>query len=266
MDITSARLIYFSPTRTTRNVIEAIAQGMHAVQVEHVDLMPHAAAIHEPAEMHDDLAIIGCPVYGGRLPSVAVARLRRLNGSGTPAVIVVVYGNREYEDALLELKDLAVETGFEPVAAGAFIGEHSYSRDDTPIAAGRPDGKDSRQAIAFGKAVRAKMMAVQALDELPPLRVPGKFPYKDWVGLSGIAPVTDEAACARCGACASVCPTAAIVVRDTPVTDRSSCIKCCACVKTCATDARGMDDPCIRQVAEQLSMNCRERKEPEMYL
>ena len=81
-------------------------------------------------------------MYGGRLPADAVKRLSNLKGHNTPAVIVVVYGNREYEDALLELNDLAIEAGFKPVAAGAFIGEHSYSNKDSPIAHGRPDEKD----------------------------------------------------------------------------------------------------------------------------
>lgn len=265
MDIDSATLLYFSPTRTTRQVLEGIAQGMQLATVEHVDLTPPEVEVRKPAEMHTGLAVIGAPVYGGRLPAYAVSRLRRIKGNGAPAVVVVVYGNRAYEDALLELRDLAVEIGFKPVAAGAFIGEHSFSTNVATIAAGRPDAKDLRKAREFGETVRDKMRSRRTLDGTSPLRVPGNSPYKEWRGLSNIAPVTRETECAKCEQCASVCPTAAIVVREAVLTDPAVCIRCCACVKACSTGARVMDDPRIRQVAEHLSTNCCLRKEPEMY-
>lgn len=266
MDIHSTRLIYFSPTRTTRKVVEGIARGVCVDKVERVDLTPPHAVVEKVAESHDELTIIGCPVYAGRLPDAAVARLRQVRGNGTPAVIVVVYGNRAYEDALLELRDLAVEAGFRPVAAGAFVGEHSFSGDATPIAAGRPDGEDVRQAVAFGRMIREKIRYVSALEGMPPLRVPGSFPYKERMGLSNITPAMNEAACAECGKCVSVCPTAAIAMGEAVVTAPGVCIRCCACVKTCAAGARTMADPRLRQVAEQLSVNCRERKEPETFM
>ena len=266
MNSTLVKLVYFSPTRTTQRVIEAIAQGVECPEVERVDLTTPLAMAHTQVEMQNDLAIIGCPVYGGRLPVDAVSRLRRLKGNGTPAVIVVVYGNRAYEDALLELTDLALEAGFRPIAAGAFIGEHSFSHDASPIAVGRPDANDLRRARDFGAMIRAKMNDVQALDEISALRVPGNFPYKERGGLSNVSPVTREAACSSCGRCAPVCPLGAITIGDTVATDATQCIRCCACVKSCADGARIMEDPRVRQVAEMLSANCRERKEPETYL
>lgn len=265
MDVTTARLIYFSPTQTTRKVIEGIAQGVRIVTVEHIDLTPPEAMAKEFAEIHDELAIIGAPVYSGRLPTEMISRFRRIRGNGTPAVVVVAYGNRAYEDALLELRDLALEAGFRPIAAGAFIGEHSFSNGAAPIAVGRPDGEDMRKAGEFGRMVREKLKIMPAFDEMSPLQVPGNFPYKERGGLSNISPVTQERICAKCGKCAPVCPTAAITGRDTVVTDASLCIRCCACAKTCSLGARMIDDPRIRQVSEQLSMNCRERKEPETY-
>jgi ferredoxin len=266
MNISSAKLIYFSPTQTTRKVIEGIAQGVGVVTVEHLDLTPPEARTRKFAEMREELAIMGAPVYSGRLPADAVLRLQRLKGNGAPAVIFVVYGNRAYEDALLELRDLALAAGFTPIAAGAFIGEHSFSTDIAPIAVGRPDAEDLAKAKEFGEMIDKKIRTIGTLDELPLLRVPGNFPYKERGALSNISPVTDEAVCAKCEECASVCPTAAITVRDAVLTDRSLCIRCCACVKACSTGARAMEDTRIRQAAEQLSMNCRIRKEPEMFL
>ncbi len=196
----------------------------------------------------------------------AASWLRRLKGNDTPAIIVVVYGNRAYEDALSELRDLALEAGFKPVAAGAFIGEHSFSNDAAPIAVGRPDAEDLRKAKEFGKVIHEKIRNMQTFDETFPLHVPGHFPYKERGALSNISPVTNETVCTKCEKCAAVCPTAAITVRDTVATDRSVRIRCCACIKTCSTGARVMEDPRIKQIAEQLSINCRKRNEPEMYM
>jgi ferredoxin len=266
MNINSAKLIYFSPTQTTRKVMEGISQGLQAVNVEHLDVTPPDAEIQQPQGRYEDLAIIGSPVYSGRLPAVAISRFRKLQGNDAPAVIVVVYGNRAYEDALLELRDVALEAGFKPIAAGAFIGEHSYSTNYTPIAVGRPDVEDLGKAKAFGEMIREKMTNIRVLDQLVPHQVPGSFPYKGLRMLSDISPAVQQVLCTRCKRCTSVCPTAAIAVDDPTVTDKSMCIRCCACVKSCPAGAKTMEDPRIRQGAEQLSVNCSLRKEPEMYL
>jgi ferredoxin len=266
MQINSAKLIYFSPTGTTRKVIEGIVQGVHIDTVEHIDLTSPDPKKRKIYEMHEELTIIGSPVYGGRLPFDMISRLQRFKGNDTPAVIVVVYGNRAYEDALLELRDLALGSGFHPIAAGAFIGEHSYSNNDTPIAVGRPDTEDLRKAKEFGEKIHEKLEKIGALDEMPLLRVPGNFPYKELQMLSNIAPVTQQTECTQCGECMEVCPTAAITVGETVVTDRSLCIRCCACVKICPSGARVMADQRMRQIAEKLSTTCHERKEPETYL
>ncbi|MDP2754584.1 MAG: 4Fe-4S ferredoxin, partial [Nitrospirota bacterium] len=200
------------------------------------------------------------------LPAIALSRFRELKGNGAPAVIVVVYGNRAYEDALLELRDVAIEAGFKPVAAGAFIGEHSFSINDTPIAAERPDVEDLGKTAAFGKMIREKMITLPALDQINPLQVPENFPYKELRMLSDVSPVTQEMLCARCRMCSLACPTAAINADDPALTDKGLCIRCCACVKGCPVGAKILDDPRIKQVAEQLSVNSSKRQEPEMYL
>ena len=52
---------------------------------------------------------------------------------------MVLYGNRNFDDGLMELKNVMRDNGFMPVAAGAFVGEHSFS---TILGAGRPDADD----------------------------------------------------------------------------------------------------------------------------
>jgi len=175
MDINSAKLIYFSPTETTGKIVEGISQGIQADIVKTVDLTPPVARRRKFEEMYDELAIIGTPVYGGRIPLEAVQRLRRIKANDTPAVVVVVYGNREYEDALLELRDLAAELRFRPIAGGAFIGEHSYDSEATPIATGRPDARDLEKAKGFDELIQEKISKIRNLDEMPPLQVPGNY-------------------------------------------------------------------------------------------
>lgn len=266
MDINAARLIYFSPTQTTRKVLEGISQGLQTVSLEHIDLTPLEAGRQNQPLLSGELALIGAPVYSGRLPSVVISRFQKIKGNGAPAVVVVVYGNRAYEDALLELWDLALERGFRPIGAGAFVGEHSYSTGDTPIAVGRPDVEDLEKANAFGKMIQEKMANLRTMDQIAPLQVPGNFPYKELPRLAGISPAIQEALCTGCQKCAAVCPTAAINLLDPAVTDKSLCIRCCACVKICPAGARRMEDLRIKQVAERLSDICAMRKEPEMYL
>jgi ferredoxin len=266
MTIREVRLVYFSPTHTTRTIVEGIARGIRGAASVHVDLTPPAPTMTIPLQSEEALALIGSPVYGGRLPLDAVARLRGVTGHGTPAVLVVVYGNRAYEDALLELRYLALELGFVPVAAGAFVGEHSYSTLGLPIASGRPDADDLLKAEEFGRLIDRKLRGVQSAEGT--IEVPGHFPFKERMGgaLAGIAPETDETLCARCANCLAACPTGAIRLTESVATIKSSCIRCCACVRACSTGARAMTDPRLLEIAQWLHVNCRERKQPETYL
>lgn len=265
MDIESTGLIYFSPTQTTKKVIEGIAQGLQATAEQYFDLTLPGAISPTFQEVTQDVAIIGSPVYAGRLPSTMISRFKQIKGNGRPAVIVVVYGNRAYEDALIELRDIALEIGFRPIAAGAFIGEHSYSSSDLPIAEGRPDSDDVLTAQNFGKAIREKFM-VEISNSTELLQVPGNLPYKEIQMLSGIVPSVNKALCSRCGKCVPVCPTAAIDEENPMNTEKDLCIRCCACIKACPSRAKLLNDPRIKQAAEWLYVNFSVRKEPEIYL
>ena len=265
MDIRSIKLVFFSPTDTTAKIINRIAQGVAKDAVSRVDLTPPGAGRLDVGKMKNELAIFGTPVYAGRVPPEAARRLRRVKGDNTPAVVVVMYGNRDYEDALLELRDIVAELGFRPIAGGAFIGEHSFSNETAPIAAGRPDDRDMEKALRFGALIQEKISRVNTLADLPVLQVPGNFPYKKWVERSEMAPVTDASLCALCAECAAVCPTAAITVEESVVTRKNECIHCSACIKKCPTGARKWESAWIEQIRKWLNENCCQRKEPQMY-
>ncbi|MFH0727332.1 MAG: 4Fe-4S binding protein [Pseudomonadota bacterium] len=267
MKINTAKLIYFSPTRTTRKILEGIARGIAVENIEHLDLTPPTAETGTLGIVEADLVIMGVPVYTGRVAKTAVNRLGRLQtGKKTPAVLVAVYGNRAFEDALMELKSIAEATGFAPVAAGAFIGEHSFADDTTPIACGRPDEKDLEEASAFGRLIRNKIKRMEGPGAFLPLQVPGNFPYRERTVLPAGSPMTREALCTLCGTCADGCPTGAITLGDSVLTDATACIYCCACVKNCPAKARVMAMPVINGIAAKLSKSCSERKIPEFFL
>ena len=265
MKCNAAQLIFFSPTKTTLRVAEAVAKGMGCADVSSLDLTYPAEGAGGAA---GDVAVIGVPVYAGRMPGVAVERLRaRVRGEGRPAVLLAVFGNRAFEDCLIELRDLAVELGFVPVAAAAFIGEHSFSSAELPVALGRPDGADLDKAVAFGAAVAGKLDGLGSLDEAGDLSVPGDFPYRDGCAPNGLAPVTLADLCTLCGECERMCPVQVIrVTEETVETDGSGCIRCSACIRACPTEARVWQALKIREINEFLHANHGARKEPQTFL
>jgi len=266
MNIRRIRLIYFSPTRTTKKILEGISEGLQFETVETVDLTPPEMKTAAPGIILDELVLLGAPVYSGRVSPQAAERIRQFQSRNTPAVVVVVYGNRAYNDALLELRDIAAAAGFRSVAAAAFIGEHSYADSAIPIALGRPDRSDLEKARKFGESIRKKLETMDSLDTVASIQVPGQYPYKERSKRPPVSPVTREDLCIKCGRCAEVCPEAAITVADRVVTETAACIRCFACVKNCPTGARRMEDPGLRERAKRLYETCSARKEPEIFM
>ena len=167
---------------------------------------------------------------------------------------------------MLELKNLAIELGFNPVAGGAFIGEHSYATEDFPIANGRPDSPDVQIAMDFGAKIKDKVTALQSPDALVDLKVSGRFPYvAGGAHPMNVAPETKEDTCTVCGKCETVCPTAAISINGSVATTVDQCIRCSACVKNCPTGARVWEDSKMEKRANLLSQYFTYPKEPRIF-
>lgn len=261
MDISKIKLVYYSPTGTGKRTVEAIGKGM-GLNYDVIDLTLPDAELKSYTLAKDELAIIAAPVYNGRIPQVAVNRIKTVKADGTPAVLVAVYGNRAFDDALIELKDITEELGFKAVAGSAFIGQHSFDSEETPIAAGRPDRDDISKAMGFGAKVMEK---IKRMGEVPDLEVPGNRPYRKGGGGDPRNPETDPDSCILCGMCARVCPTGCVEVTDIVETQKEKCTACTACVQNCPTGARHWKHEGILKAAKWLSTEHGVRKEPEVF-
>ena len=265
MDIESLKMAFFSPTGTTKAVVQGIARGIDQPTAELIDITKSDAREQPLQTSEKDLLIVAVPVYAGRVPAILLEWLNAINAKNTLAVCVAVYGNREYDDTLLELKDILVQRGCKPIAGAAFIGEHSFSTSDTPIAVDRPDASDLNQAERFGKKIKEKLLSISSADQIPDLKVPGDFPYRERklkLPADFIA-VNDN--CIQCGVCAEACPVDAIDSDDSTLTDEEKCILCCACIKSCPENARTIKESEVKKVAIRLNEMCSERKEPVLF-
>jgi len=173
MKIKSVRCVHFSPTGTTRTIAENIVQGIRPECMEMIDITKRSQRNGQPLFGEDDIVILAIPVYYGRVPEEILPYLTSLKAKQTPVVLVAVYGNRAFEDALKELHDIVVDAEFIPVAGGAFVAEHSYSSKTYPIAANRPDESDIRKAQEFGAAIRKKLQNVESSGDLTAITIPG---------------------------------------------------------------------------------------------
>lgn len=283
----SIRTVFFSPTGTSKKIAEAIARGIAApvngntiftTSVSSAVLTPESLDLTHTTKSATSLSaetitVIAAPVYGGRIAPTAMKRLAGIHGTGGPAIVVALYGNRAFEHAVEELAALVTRQGFIPVAAAAFVGEHSYSTPDTPIAAGRPDARDLASAEAFGRAVRQKLndgnlspidtsqlkdRRAPSLSTLRFIRFVLKYRRQQKRHPVVYLPEGDAERCTHCGRCAAICPVEAIPRGDETHTDPARCIRCCACVKGCPVGARTFHTP----FAEALSRNFFRRKEP----
>lgn len=255
-------MMYFSPTRTTKKIVSAIGKTFFEkmlCKTNIVDLTPLVARMRTYSFCEEDVVIFGAPVYAGRIPPLLLPILRQVNGNGARAVVVSVYGNRAFDDALLETFDLFTEQGFTVCAAGAFIGEHSYSK---AVAGNRPDVEDLLAADLFATVAYEKVKSGTPVRSL----IEGNRPYKEYapsVLSARKAPVVDAALCVHCGKCIEVCPVCTIAA---DLSDRGQCIGCAACVKFCPRQARAFDGEDMQRLRMRLEETCRERKNPKFFV
>lgn len=229
---------YFSPTGGTKTVSDIFAAAVGKEVVWH-DLGDNQTLAKQP---QGELIVVAAPVFAGRIPSVVSEKIKMLAGEGKKAVAIAVYGNRAYEDALLEMNDILIQGGFTVIAAAAFVAQHSIVPE---VGAGRPDAEDIKEIRTFAEAVKNSASAEN-------VQVPGNRPYKPEMKVAA-APLSLPS-CTACGACAKICPMDAIANEDGKmVTDAAKCILCMACIHACPKQARILPPPLQQKTDNMLA-------------
>ena len=241
--------VFFAPTGNTRKSVEAMAGAL----AENFEV--HDVTLNAPAEEkifgRDDVVIFGAPVYSGRIPAVARERLTKFRGEGTRCLAVVTFGNRDFDDALLELADLSKGQGFVVTGGAAVVGRHTYGS----IQVDRPDAADlaADRDFALKAAAQAEIKTA----------IPGNRPYKSG-GLGGkFRPKTAEN-CIDCGLCVKFCPVQAVGADCRTIDDR--CLACFRCIRICPVHAKNMDTEEYRTFAQMFSEKLKERRENQYFL
>lgn len=266
MEIDSAKIVFFSPTGTTKKVAQGIVRGINLSFVELIDITTPSGREQSVQTTENELLVVAVPVYMGRVPALVAEWLKTIKASKTPVVCVVVYGNRVYDNALLELKDIVETCGGIPVGCGAYIGEHSFSNAETPIAEGRPNKDDLAHAEDFGRSICEKLEAVSSPSQLSDIEVPGVRPYGGVTTLWNVDFIAVNDSCTQCGVCVDVCPVGAINSQDYALIDQEKCITCCACIKNCPQHVRTIKPSPVKDASLRLNKFFQEPKQPEVFL
>ena len=234
--------IYFSPTGGTKKVADILVSNLTGEFCE-VDI---CCDIEKMALQAEDVCLVSVPSFAGRVPQIAVERIKKISGNGAKAVLNCVYGNREWDDTLTELQDTLESCGFICVAAVAAVAEHSIFRQ---FATGRPDKDDAKELAEFARKITEKLEC----GVFGELNLAGSHgTYKELANI----PFKPEAndACGNCGICAAGCPVGAIDKNDPRNTNKEACISCMRCRDICPKHARNLDSAFMQAAAENMAL------------
>jgi len=275
--VNGVQYLYFSPTGSTRRIVQTIAQGTGMPVAAPISVTTPRERDSFSGQIDGDLLIVGVPVYTGRVPSFVLSPLSKVDGADRWALPVAVCGNVRMGTCLVELCAILKRQGFTIPAAGNFVAQHSFACEDFPMAEGRPDQDDLRQAAGFGRRVADKI--AQDPEDITciyggslyiRMYVSGSTEATGFVSMGerhrATIRVSEHNAklCDDCRNCVEVCPTGSIDP-ESYVIDDESCIRCFACTSVCASGAKMKMVQPVEQLAAWFRHRSAERGEPLLF-
>ena len=168
-----------------------------------------------------------------------------IKAKGALCVPIVLYGNRNYDDSLIELRNILEFNNFHSIAADAFVGEHSFSYT---LGKNRPDKEDFEKADELCLLIEQRLKKESIID-ISPVNVKGENPIRpyytprdrngNFIDIRKVLPKVHHT-CDNCKICVGVCPMGAID-KENVAKYNNICIKCGACIKKCPMGAMYYD-------------------------
>ncbi|MDC7226959.1 MAG: EFR1 family ferrodoxin [Spirochaetales bacterium] len=267
------KAVFFSPTGNTEKIVTKIAEEIAASfddEIETINFtLPEARRTRWVFDVNT-IVVFGLPVYAGRIPNKTLPAVKEnFAGNGAFAIPVVTFGNRSYDDALSELRDLLEANDFRTIAGAAVVGRHPFS---DVLASGRPDADDIDRLKGFSQDICYKLGKYNMHRQI---EVKGVSPAKEYYcpkGVNGEAtnflkakPKTNKVKCTKCKICARVCPMGSIDSTDVSLVS-GVCIKCHACVLSCPVNAKYFDDPAFLSHVAMLDSEYVRRVESDFFV
>lgn len=241
-------LLTFSPTGQSKACALAVAKATKQEFVEHD--VTHFIQREKSLALEDTTLIVSYPVHGGRVPSLFSQYLTdRVSCTNCKALAIASFGNRAFEDALVEMEDILEEKGVPLIGAASIGCQHSYTGK---VGSKRPDFEDFQVL---------DRLAVYLNGETGRVHPPGNRPYKQDLPVADppYMPILKKGGKIS-PQCYAVCPTGALAKGDPTI-----CIHCCACIHSSNNDL-SMDNPWFSDFTDFLEETCQERVDSLLYL